>query len=262
MTGSAQKPAIRSPLTAKGGFEGVRVVGFETHEFTGASQQRPQAPHELGQEIAPVVVAGQGHNDRLGGRAGPLLEDLELDLEGGSAGDRARADAQEHLVERVGIADGVRGLDQPVCQLFEWRLGNVRVVVPDDTCPAGFVDGRNQRRMLVAPEHLIMPGRAVEKQTPLLAQVEQAPTDQQIIARSGVIPSVGGRQNALVNRGKRRNPGHLPPHPAQQRGGFAPGQPAPACVQGRDGSAAFGSQQAGQGEIESSSGVRHISGGE
>ena len=44
------------------------------------------------------------------------FEDLELDLQGGGAGDRAGADAQQHGIERVLLAGRVAELHQAMGQ--------------------------------------------------------------------------------------------------------------------------------------------------
>ena len=147
------------------------------------------------------------------------LENFELDFQRGGAGDGARAHAQQNRVQRVGFAGRIAERDQAMashfsgaCGIFEWlsQMTPARVAAFD--CGA-------QIRVIVAPEHLVMAGGAIQEQAPLLAQIEQ------------VRDRPGNRRWALFGR-RRRSPGARICRRGEQAGTLANGLanlPASRC---------------------------------
>ncbi len=185
----------------EGGFECVGVVGFNASDFAALDEAGPHAAHELGEHVAAVIVAFDGNNDGDCIGAMVFLEDFELNFQGGGTGDRTGAKTEMDFVERIGFAGGVGERNEAMRKLFEWSLGDVGVVVPDDSGLRGFARGFREFGMVVAPEHLIVAGGAIEEKAALFAEIEQTAPDEEIIAGSGLATAVGIGQSRFVDGG-------------------------------------------------------------
>jgi len=109
--------------------------------------------------------------------------------------------------------------------MFEW-------FVPGHTAAPCLLECRAEFGMIVAPEHLVMTGGAVEKQPALFGHVEQAAADQEIIARPGLVATVRILEGALGHRLERRQTGDGLADLFEELGGGAGVQKAQASPHG------------------------------
>ena len=79
------------------------------------------------------------------------------------------------------------------------------MVVPSDPSPYRSRDCRAKLGMIIAPEHLVVARGAIEKQLAPLGEVKQAAPDEEIVARSGLVPAERILERRFVNRTERRD---------------------------------------------------------
>ena len=120
-----------------------------------------------------------------------------------------------NFVKRVLFAGRIGQRHQSVAQLLEGRLRNVGVVVPNDAAPGRLFDCGTELRMVVTPQHLVMTGGAVEKQTALFVQIKKAAACKEIVTRAGLGAAIGFGQRRFINGVEARHVRDDLPHTRQ-----------------------------------------------